>query len=343
MWHNHFATSNLKVNNLTAMLRQNELFRQHARSGFDELLRAVIKDPAMLVWLDADVNRKGQPNENLGRELMELFTLGVGHYTESDVKESARCLTGWTVQNGLFQDDHTQHDDGEKTVLSRCGKWRGDDLLDILLEQPATAERLAWRLCDTFMAPGVVSRDDLKALAVGLREQRLNVGWAVGKILRSTAFFAERNIGGRILGPTEYVVSAARMLELFDPAPSMMVLADWIARLGQDLFYPPSVFGWLGGRNWISPRTAVQRGRLAEALISGEFVGRAVALDAAALARKHGYGKDYEEMLSFYLRLVLGSESTPDWRGRLTKSLGPKPDMSQVIALILSTPEAQLG
>lgn len=343
MWHNHFATSNIKVNNLAAMLRQNEFFRIYARSEFGNLIKAVVKDPAILVWLDADVNRKGQPNENLGRELMELFTLGIGHYVEADVKEAARCMTGWTVLNGQFHDDFTQHDDGEKTVITRRGKWRGDELLDILLEQPATAERLAWRLCETFMAPAAVDRDDLKLLADGLRDQRLDIGWAVDKILRSRAFFAERNIGGRILGPTEYVVGAARMLELFDPKPSTLVLADWIARLGQDLFYPPNVFGWLGGRNWINSRTVIQRARFAEALVDGASVGRSVAMDAVKLAREYDCGKDNEEMLRFYTGLLLGKHALPELQERLTKGLGREPDVRRGIALILSTPEAQLG
>jgi len=343
LWHNHFATSNLKVNDLAAMRRQNELFREHARAEFGDLLRAVVKDPALLVWLDADVNRKGQPNENLGRELMELFTLGVGNYTEPDVKESARCLTGWTVTDNQFHEDLAQHDDGDKVVLGRCGKWRGDDLLGLLLEQPAMADRLAWRLCDAFLAPGAVGREEMKALAADLREHRLDVGRTVGTLLRSRTFFAEQNVGGRILGPTEYVVGAARALELFDPSPSTLALADWAARLGQDLFYPPNVFGWPGGRAWIDPRTAAQRTRYAAALVDGAAMGRSVAFDAAGLARKHGRGKDREDMLRFFLGLLLGREYTPDWRERLVAGLGPRPDPGQAVALILSTPEAQLG
>src|SRR5262245_53520513 len=146
MWHNHFATSNAKVNNLALMHRQNETFRRLARAPFGELLHAAVRDPALMVWLDAPSNRKGKPNENLARELMELFSLGIGPYTEADVKEAARALTGWRVDNDLFAEDADEHDGGEKTILTRRGRWKGDDLVDIVLCHPATARRIAWRL-----------------------------------------------------------------------------------------------------------------------------------------------------------------------------------------------------
>jgi hypothetical protein len=145
LWHNHFATSAKKVG--VAVYRQNEIFREFGRGPFGELLRRAVKDPALLIWLDAPTNRKGSPNENLARELMELFTLGIGHYSERDVKEAPRTLTGWSVAENAFQDNSEQHDNGEKTVLGRTGRWTGDELVRILLDHPATADRLAARLC----------------------------------------------------------------------------------------------------------------------------------------------------------------------------------------------------
>jgi uncharacterized protein (DUF1800 family) len=238
-WHNHFATSAEKVK--VAVYRQNEIFREYGRGPFGELLRRVVKDPAMLIWLDAPANRKGNPNENLARELMELFTLGIGHYSERDVKEAARTLTGWSVASDAFREDAEQHDGGEKTLLGRTGRWTGDDLLRMLLDHPATAGRLAGRLCEHFMGEGAVDAAAVRALADGLRRRNLDVGWAVGTVLRSRAFFAEANLGTRILGPAEYVVGAARALELFDPPPSTLILAEFIGHLGQNLFYPPNV------------------------------------------------------------------------------------------------------
>ena len=137
------------------MRQQNETFRRLGRGPFGDLLRAMLRDPALLVWLDAPSNRKGKPNENLARELMELFTLGVGRYTESDVKETARALTGLTVAQGQFQVRADHHDDGEKTILGKTARFDGDSLADHLLAQPAAADRLAWRLCATFLGEGV--------------------------------------------------------------------------------------------------------------------------------------------------------------------------------------------
>src|SRR5579884_3568144 len=193
MWHNHFATSAAKVQDLGIMRRQNELFRTVGRKPFGELLAAVVHDPALLLWLDASANRKEHPNENLARELMELFTLGIGHYTEKDVKEGARALTGWTVAEGKFRQVADYHDTGEKTILGRKGAWKGDDFVRFVLESPATAERLAWRLCELLMGENVDAAA-IKALAAGLRQHQLDIGWGVETILRSQAFFAEGNL-----------------------------------------------------------------------------------------------------------------------------------------------------
>ncbi len=155
MWHDHFATSQLKVEDTAAMRAQNETFRGLARGSFGDLLRAMLRDPALLVWLDAPSNRKGKPNENLGRELLELFTLGVGRYEERDIKETARALTGRTVARGQFQARDDNRDDGEKTILGKTSRFEGDALADHLLAQPAAADRLAWRLCAAFLGEGV--------------------------------------------------------------------------------------------------------------------------------------------------------------------------------------------
>src|SRR5262249_51555323 len=208
MWHNHFATSNAKVASPAAMYRQNQALREHARAPFGKLLGALVRDPALLLYLDAQANRKGKPNENLGRELMELFTLGIGNYSEKDVKEAARALTGWSVVKGEFKEVPGDHDAGEKEVLGRKGRWKTPDLVKILLEHPATASRLAARLAELFFGEGALSAPALTALAEGLRQRDLDVGWAVETILRSRAFFAEANLARRIRGPVEFVVGA---------------------------------------------------------------------------------------------------------------------------------------
>ncbi|HEV3256662.1 MAG TPA: DUF1800 domain-containing protein [Gemmataceae bacterium] len=348
MWHNHFATSNEKVNDLAAMRRQNEVLRRHARAPFAELLRAVVHDPALLIWLDAPANRKGQPNENLARELMELFTLGIGHYSEKDVKEAARALTGWKIGQGKFREWPPDQDDGEKVLLGHKGRWRGDDLVRMLLEHPATARRLAWRLCHTLMGEDAVGAADVDALAAGLREHQLDTGWAVETVLRSQAFFAGRNLGNRVAGPVQFVVGMPRALERFDPPPSSLVLGEWSARLGQDLFYPPNVGGWSGGRGWLTTQAIIGRANFAAALVEGELSSQPAPLDGIALAERHGRGRDLDDLLTFYAELLTGAPPAPAWRKRLHAALGRKAKRDRdtvacAVALLVASPEVQLA
>jgi uncharacterized protein (DUF1800 family) len=341
MWHNHFATSNRKVDNLSAMRRQIDLFRRLARAPFGDLLNAAVRDPAMLVWLDGPANRKGHPNENLGRELMELFTLGIGHFGESDVKEAARALTGWTVHERVFLDNAKAHDDGEKTILGRTGRWTGADLVRVLLDHPATARRLAGRLCETFLGEKAVSPEAVDDLAEGLRAHHLDMGWGVATILHSEAFFAEANIGNRVVGPVEFVIGAARALECCDPMPSTLFLADWCARLGQDLLYPPNVGGWPGGRAWLSSRGMIARANFAAALASGRDVGLdgppAMLRDVAP-----------ERLVADLAGRCLGRDPGDGWRARIVESAraGSASDADasrRAAAFVLSSPEAQVG
>lgn len=347
LWHNHFATSIDKVDR-RLVRRQNDLFREYARAPFGTLLRAVLRDPAVLVWLDAPSNRRGHPNENLARELMELFTLGIGHYTEKDVKEAARCLTGWTVTDDAFREDSPRHDDGEKTVLGKKGKWKGDDLVKLLLEHPATARRLAFRVCEAFMGEKAAGEAELKALADGLRARDLDVGWAVETVLRSRLFFEEKNLGNRVVGPAEFVVASARVLELFEQPPSTLLMADWSGRLGQSLFQPPNVGGWAGGRDWLSTQSMIGRANYAAALVGGKLNRTGTPADPLALAKKHGRGNDLDDLLTFFGELLHGTPPAKPWRDRLVKALGadakPTPETARrAAALVLASPEAQLA
>jgi len=286
MWHNHFATSNLKVQDLVLMRGQNELMRRKARGPFGELLTAVITHPAMLTWLDADSNRKGRANENLARELMELFTLGEGEYAESDVLEAARALTGWTVVSETGQLRMERHDDGEKTILGVRGRFALDGLVELLLNQPAAPRRLAWRLCRTFMGEGVVDDSALDQLASGLAANELRVDWALETMLRSRLFFSAANLRSRVAGPVEFVVSAVRALDLLEPPPSTLLLAEWASRMGQDLFYPPNVGGWNEGRSWLASRGLVARANFAAALAEGRLWNPVRELPWAELAER---------------------------------------------------------
>jgi uncharacterized protein (DUF1800 family) len=344
LWHNHFATSNLKVGNLAFMRRQNELFRELGRGRFGELLSAVAHDPALLVWLDAPSNRKGHPNENLARELMELFSLGIGHYTEQDVKEAARALTGWRIENEVFTEVAARHDAGEKIILGYKGCWNGDDLVRMVLEHPTTSRRLAWRVGELFLSDKALKTADLDVVADGLRARRLDMGWAVERVLRSQLFFADANLGDRVLSPVEYLIGAARALELFEPPCSTLMLADWCGRLGQDLFYPPNVGGWPGGRSWLTARSILGRIQFAVGLADGHRIGLPGPVDALGLTRRHGQN----DVVAFYTRLLLGREPSSVWRDRMAAGIHPKemgePEAARgTVARILTMPEAQLG
>ncbi len=271
MWHSHFATSNLKVKNLALMRGQNELLRQFALSPYSNLLKAVIKHPAILLWLDADANRKGNPNENLARELMELFTVGIGNYTESDVKEAARALTGLSVVDGKYGFDVAHHDGGPKTVLSDATVSDVDSLLDLLLDQKATAHRLASVLCETLMGESAYEAGAVRQLAEGLMARDLDIGWATETVLKSRAFFAEKNLHCKVLNPIQFMIGALHALELDSPPPSTLVLARWARRMGQDLFYPPNVGGWKEDRAWLGSRTLVARANFATELARGQL------------------------------------------------------------------------
>jgi uncharacterized protein (DUF1800 family) len=338
LWHDHFATANSKVNDPGRMRRQNDTLRRHARGKFAELLNAAVRDPALLAYLDAPANRKGHPNENLARELMELFILGVGHFTEVDVKEAARALTGWTVEDGRFAEAADHHDDGEKTVLGKTGKLTGSDLVRILIDHPATAERVVFKLCRQFFGEQFVPANAARELGNGLRERGLDVGWAVETILRSRLFFEEANVRTRVLSPVEFVVGSARALGMTDPPPSTLALADWAARIGQDLFEPPNVGGWPGGRAWISTRSMIGRANYAAALVGGPNVGRPVTYDPAALPGQYGFGSDSAGVLTFHHRLLFGTDPPEDVKRRAAGLDGPK-----LVAMLLASPEGQLG
>ncbi len=348
MWHNHFATSNVKVDDTRLMHQQNQIFRELGRAPFADLLRRVVKHPAILLWLDAEANRKEHPNENLARELMELFTLGEGHYTEDDVKEAARALTGWMVNRGAFRTVGQFHDGGEKTVLGHTGKHGGDDLLDILLHHSAVARRLAWRLCDTFMGEGAVSEEAIDELADGLRRHDLSVGWGVATILRSRVFFSDRNIATRVLGPVEYIVGSIQLLEALGPPPSTVLLAEQLSKLGQDLFYPPNVFGWDGGRNWLNTRSVIGRAEFAASLMAGELWGSGKPADVASLTRRYGRAVSRQEMVTFFCQLFFGQVEVESLRKPLAK-ICEHPDLTndeaarQIVVTLMASPSGQLG
>ena len=269
-WHGHFTSGLQKVRSANLMYRQNLLLRRHALGNFAELLHAVSKDPAMLVYLDSATSRRGQPNENFAREVMELFTLGEGRYTEADIKEAARAFTGWSVDpdSGEFLWRRLAHDDGVKTVLGRTGNLRGEDVLDVLLAQPATAEHVTARLWREFVSPAPANdaeRRDAARVAVRFRDSGYDIRAALRELFATDAFWAQQNRAALVKSPVEFVVGTLRQLdvEFSDPLPFTLLLR----RLGQDLFSPPNVKGWPGGEAWINSSTLLARKQFAERLL----------------------------------------------------------------------------
>jgi uncharacterized protein (DUF1800 family) len=345
MWHNHFATSNLKVNDLNLMRRQNDLFREHAGAPFGELLRGAVNDPALLVWLDAPSNKAGQPNENLARELMELFTLGIGHYGEKDVREAARALTGWTVKHGEFRQQESIHDDGEKTILGHTGAWKGEDLVRLLLEHPATSKRLAWRLCGEFCGEGAIDDAAIEELAAGLREHDLDIRWGVETILRSELFFSDANIGSRVCDPVSFLINPLRALECWRHPPSTLVLAEWIGRMGQDLFYPPNVGGWPGGRSWLSTRAVIARANYATALVEGRLSNPTSPPALRELVERHVESPDLRDRAAWLAGHLCGASNDKlieEVCAAADKEIGTDNCLSRTVVTLLTRGEAQL-
>jgi len=259
-WHGHFATGDAKVRDYRMMLRQNEMLRKHAEGPLRDLLVGILEDPAMLVYLDNGENVKKHPNENFGRELLELFTMGVGHYTERDVREAARAFTGWTNDVLAFKVDRDQHDAGDKTFLGRTGPLDGTDIIDTILNQNVTGEFVAAKMYRYFV------RDEISPavrteLGRSFKGSRYQVRPLLKRIFLSRDFYSPASTATQIKSPVVLVVSTYRKMGL-RALPTVPDFGRLTGGLGQTLFDPPNVAGWAGGRTWITPATLLQRGNL---------------------------------------------------------------------------------
>jgi uncharacterized protein (DUF1800 family) len=268
-WHGHFATSAVKVRDPYLMWCQNDLFRQRGAGSWRDLLGAVTRDPAMLLWLDQAQSKPGHPNENYARELLELFTLGEGHYTERDVTEAARALCGLTLDR-LTQEPAFRKRlqvPGDKTFLGRTGPLGVDEVLDQIAAQPQTDRFITGRLW-TFFAGTPPSAGLQDALAVRFRASGQQFGPFLRMMLTSEEFHQPPVMNQQIKSPVQLLVSACRQLER--PLPPAPVCANTLRLLGQELFNPPNVKGWEGGLAWINTNTLLNRHNLALLLVTGE-------------------------------------------------------------------------
>lgn len=299
-WHGLLTSSFEKAGKGPAMLVQNRLLREQGMGRYDVLLKAVSRDPAMMIYLDSRSNKKSAPNENYSRELMELFTLGVGHYTEEDVRESARAFTGWQLKRKTqFVLNERQHDFGQKTFLGRTGDFDGDDIVDIIMAQPAAAEHICARLWRFYAyddpEPEVISR-----LAGVFRANGTRMRPVVRAVFESEEFYRERAAAALMKSPVELVVGAVRSLGIetdFSP------LSKRIERMGQALFAPPNVAGWPGGAAWINSAALLERINAANRIAAGRR-GK-LQFAPMALVRERGVSR-IEDAAALFAGLLFG-------------------------------------
>ncbi len=315
-WHDHFATANTKVKRPAHMLAQNQLLREMGAGKFVDLLIAVSKDPAMLHWLDGRENVKGHPNENWSREVMELFTLGIGNYTEQDVREGARASTGWTLSyDGQVKFEPKRFDDGTKTILGQTGAFNLDDFSRMLAGKPQTAKYVSGKLFVWFVGDDPTD-GDLAPMIDAWNQSGGEIRSVLRALFTSNAFTPERATGAHIKNPASWTVGAIRGLEAD-------VTGDQIEQMlqaqGMRLFYPPDVGGWPNGPAWISPSNQVFRFNLAGGMVvkSGSLSGKVDDAWIGELADRLG-----------------GIPIADDVRGKLT-ALGNVPDGRRAVTQVI--------
>lgn len=370
-WHGHFATSMEKVKEPYFMWRQNDLFRRQAMGKWPLMLIEVAQDPAMLVWLDQAQSRQQHPNENFARELMELFTLGEGHYTEKDVTEAARAFTGWSLdrENEAFIYRPFLHDEEEKVVLGRRGNLDGHDVIAQIVAQPQ-ADRFITAKLWNFFAGQMPSMELNDALAAVFRQNDHQFKPLLDTMFRCEEFYAADVLKNQVKSPVQWLVGSVKMLER--PLPPPLLCLGMLRQLGQDLFAPPNVKGWDGGVTWITTNTLLTRYNDAQTLVRGTFPNL-TAGDFAAKASGQGGQKlvkfaqqmpmkgvnveqlftpaelaDRKQLVPAIARRLLQGPLSPSQQQTLDDFLKAKPDLTHddiltLIRLVMSTPEYQVA
>lgn len=310
-WHDHFATSIQKVKLPVLMLRQNELFRSHALGDFRQLTRDIVMDPAMMMYLDLQQSEKGKPNENFAREVMELFTLGEGNYTENDIREAAKAFTGYRIDrlSGKAEHNRKRWDASQKTIFGKRGAFDGQGVVDLIFEQPAVAPFLVRKLWEYFVyeSPPKAAVD---ALAPLFRRSGYRVEPVLKAIFLSREFYSETAIRSQIKSPVQFLVQMLKQLEIEKIPDGFPMLAQ--QQLGQVLFMPPNVAGWDWGQAWINTNTLLTRYNLAGFLTKGSMPsqdmdnesdnGQDMMMRANKAMARRWSGPDYETIAPRELR-----------------------------------------
>jgi uncharacterized protein (DUF1800 family) len=366
-WHGHFATSAVKVRDAYFMWLQIDTFRQNASGNWLDLLKATARDPAMLIWLDQAQSRREHPNENFARECMELFTLGEGHYTEKDVTEAARAMTGWSIDRvaETYRYRPRIHDDGVKTIFGQTGNWNGDDVLDAIVAQPQAARFITGKLWK-FFASDDPDSGLIDALADAFRNGGNNFAPFLRAMFSCEEFYADAVMRSQIKSPVQWLVNSVRLLQRDLPPP--LVSTQMTKALGQDLLLPPNVKGWDGGLSWITTNTLLARYNQAAILVMGqgnlgaqggdrpgqkliaavanEQARRLSPADVANIIRDDQRTDSSTVIAALEKRFIAG-QLTEKHRQVLRDYLEPRADLNDqdirhAIRLIMSTPEYQL-
>lgn len=356
LWHGHFASHYRAVGDSYLMLKQNQFFRTHAAGSFADLALGIVRDPAMIKFLNNNSNRKGRPNENLARELMELFTLGEGNYTEEDIKEGARALTGYTYQDNDFHFDKRAADMETKTILGQTGMWDGESFVRILLNRQDCPTFIAYKLYRHFVADiddgfSDLAKSFITQLARLIWTMRYQLKPALKAMFRSQTFYDPAIMGNQIKSPAQLLVGTVRMLDM--PVTDINLLGDAMNMMGQKLFNPPSVAGWYGGRSWINTSTLFVRQNLCTYLLTGKLPFRdgwspdQIELDPSQFIEGLEHptpGRIVDHLLGTFCAVKL----SPERREPLVKFLAGRANPTSrdaligVMLLITAMPEYQL-
>jgi hypothetical protein len=354
-WHGHFACEYEKVLHSYAMYQQNQLFREHANGNFGALLNGIIRDPTMLRYLDNNINYKGHANENLAREIMELFSMGVGNYTEKDIREAARALTGYTYEHytSQFRFIRGNHDETNKTIFGQTGSWTGDDLVNLILAQPATARFIVKKLWVYFAyedpSPEVVDR-----LANVLRANGYELAPLLKHLFAAEEFYSAKAMGTQIKSPVQLIVGTLRTFGVKDANYGYLDAA--VRNMGQDLLEPPNVKGWDGGKTWVDAnRVFVRYNSIADLVETVNRPNNTRHIDAVeALAARNL--QNASQVVDFLIQSCLVRAPNEKKRQGLIEFLGPLPPSSEwaknrqeinnrltaLLVILMSMPEYQL-
>lgn len=330
-WHGHFATGGEKVLDVELMHTQNQLFRENAVGDFRELVQGIAKDPAMLIYLDSVSNRKTRANENFARELMELFCLGEGNYTEADVQQLAKCFTGWEIRRKRFRFNPYQHDDSKKTLLGNENIESGENAVECVLASPHMPRFIVRKLFRFFVSDEDTPTDEFLApLTNRFTESKYSIEEVVRMILSSRLLLSEWSVGRKIRSPIELVIGWMRTMQC---TTNMRFLVGGLLGLGQSLFFPPNVKGWEGGRAWINSSTLVGRANLIYDLIQQEST-RFDGSTLAAFVEKNKL-KDSVKFVAWFESQFFADPLTKNEREQLAQSLSQsKPEERAKAALI---------